>query len=621
MDFQILGPIQVRRDGKELPIGGAKRRAVLAILLLHANEVVTVDRICQDLWGDEQPHDAIGAVQSHVSRLRKLFGADVVTTHPGGYSLDLQTHEFDLHRFERLTADAEAATPVRRSGLLHEALELWRGPPLADLASEPFAVDEANRLEEARLAVLEDRLDADLALGRHHDLVGELKRLVSANPLRERLRGQLIVALYRSGRQAEALDVYRDARSVLAEELGLEPGPALKKLERDILQQDPTLAAPLYLSGVSPWPVRAEDWETRARQALEAGPFGYIAGGAGGEETLRANYAAFESLRLRPKMLHRIDDVDLSVEVLGTRSRLPFFLAPIGLQSVAHDDASLGSATAAARLGVPYCASTVTSHTIEEIAVAVGDAPLWFQLYWLRDREITASLIARAERAGCSAIVLTVDTPVVGWRPRDLENEYVPYGAGVAQLTSDPVFRSRLDVPPEDDPENAQFAALAMFSSFHMAWDDFAWLRRQTALPILIKGILRGDDARRALAEGADGIIVSNHGGRQVDGAVSSLHALREVRLTVGNDAVVLVDGGIRRAADVIKGLAAGADAVLIGRQYVYALAVGGRDGVETLIRQLEAELEVSLRLIGCARVQELDSSWLDNVGLTGVRG
>jgi lactate 2-monooxygenase len=613
LDFRVLGPIQVNDNGRALSLGGSKRRAVLAILLLHANEVVSVDRLVDDLWADRPPQNAAAAIHNHVSRLRKIVGADVIVTRERGYSLEVDPQAIDLHRFEQLGADAESADPITRAALLQEALELWRGPALADLTLEPFAGSESARLEEARFAALESRIEADLSLGRHREIIGELTQLVAANPLRERVRGHLIVALYRAGRQAEALAVYRDARRVLSDELGLEPGPSLKELERGIFRQDPELAAPIYLSGASPWPVAADDWESRAQEVLEPGPFGYVAGGAGGEATMRANVAAFERLRLRPKMLTGITERDVSVDVLGTSSPVPFFLAPIGLQWIAHPDAELASARAAATLGVPYCLSTITSRSMEEVAGVMGDAPRWFQLYWMNDREVTTSLVDRAAAAGYTAIVVTIDTPIVGWRPRDIGRAYVPYSGpqGMAQLTSDPVFRSRLPAPPEEDPLAATEAMTAMFPNLALTWNDLDWLRERTSLPLLVKGILRADDAKQAFAAGADGIVVSNHGGRQVDGAIASLDALLEVRRELGAEAVVLMDSGIRRGADVVKALAAGASAVFVGRTYVYALAVGGEQGVETVLRQLAAEIDVTLALIGAPSARAVDESWL----------
>jgi isopentenyl diphosphate isomerase/L-lactate dehydrogenase-like FMN-dependent dehydrogenase len=260
---------------------------------------------------------------------------------------------------------------------------------------------------------------------------------------------------------------------------------------------------------------------------------------------------------------------------------------------------------------VPFVLSTAASHSIEEIANAMGDAPRWFQLYWVSDREVVESLVRRAEAASYSAIVVTLDTLVLGWRPRDLRNAYLPFrdGEGIAQFTSDPVFRSRL--PVDDDPLVAAGTMLAMFPNLALRWDDLAWLRELTTLPLLVKGVLTAEDAERALAAGVDGIVVSNHGGRQVDGAVASLDALMEVRAAVGRDAVVLVDGGIRSGADVVKAMALGADAVLVGRPYVYALAVGGEAGVGALIGQLAAETDLTLALIGASSITELDSTWI----------
>jgi lactate 2-monooxygenase len=369
----------------------------------------------------------------------------------------------------------------------------------------------------------------------------------------------------------------------------------------------------IYLSGRSSWPVAADEWEALAAEALEPGPFGYIAGGAGAEATMDANRGAFARRRLQPRMLAGNTERDLSVEILGTRSPFPFFLAPIGVLSLAHPEGELAAARAAARRGVPFVLSSAASHSIEEVADVMGDAPRWFQLYWVSDREVVASLVDRAAAAGYSAIVVTLDTLILGWRPRDLRNAYLPFreGEGIAQFTSDPVFRSRLSAPPEDEPLLAAGTMLAMFPNLALTWDDLAWLRERVALPLLAKGILGPHDAERAFAAGVDGIVVSNHGGRQVDGAVAALDALVEVRERVGREPVVLMDGGIRTGADVLKALALGADAVLVGRPYVYGLAVGGEEGVEAVLRQLAAETDITLALIGGVNARDVDSTWI----------
>jgi len=248
---------------------------------------------------------------------------------------------------------------------------------------------------------------------------------------------------------------------------------------------------------------------------------------------------------------------------------------------------------------------------MEDIAAELGEQPRWYQLYWFNDRELVGSIVDRAVAAGYGAIVVTLDTLMLGWRPRDLGHGYLPFlqGEGLAQFFSDPVFRASLDEPPEDDVLTASARALSVFSNLGLTWADLAWLRRRTDLPILVKGVLTAEDARIALEHGVDGIVVSNHGGRQVDGAVGSLDALVEVRDAVGGDATVLMDGGIRRASDVLKAVALGADAVLLGRPYAYGLAVGGRAGVEAVIRQLAAELDITLALIGGHSIRDLERS------------
>jgi len=370
----------------------------------------------------------------------------------------------------------------------------------------------------------------------------------------------------------------------------------------------------IYIAQQPPeWPVSADDWERAAEERLEAGPFGYIAGGAGSETTMHANLDAFGHWRLRPRMLTGNAVRDISVEVLGLRSPAPFFLAPIGVLSIAHEAGEVGVAQAAASSRVPMVLSSASTHSLEEVAET--NAPRWFQLYWVNDREICASFVQRAEAAGYGAIVVTLDTLTLGWRPRDLRNAYLPFlqGQGCGQFFSDPVFRSRLDKSPDEDLLTAAATMLATFPNLGLEWADLEWLRGQTALPILVKGVLTEEDAREALAHGVDGIIVSNHGGRQVDGAVAALDALVEVRDALP-DAVVLMDGGIRCAADVLKAMALGADAVLLGRPYAYALAVGGARGVEELIQNLMAEVDLALALAGGHSIRDLDRSWLTRV-------
>jgi len=367
----------------------------------------------------------------------------------------------------------------------------------------------------------------------------------------------------------------------------------------------------IYIAQQPPeWPISADDWDAAAREKLDDGAYGYIAGGAGAEQTMRANLDAFAKWQIRPRMLTGNATRDISVEVLGLRSPAPFFLAPVGVLSIAHEEAEVGVAKAAASSGVPMILSTAATNSMEEVAET--NAPRWYQLYWVNDREICASFVKRAEVAGYGAIVVTLDTLTLGWRPRDLRRAYLPFikGEGCGQYFSDPVFRARLDKPPEEDMLTAAAMMLATFPNVGLTWDDLDWLRAQTSLPLLVKGVLTAEDAQLALQHGIDGVIVSNHGGRQVDGAVGALDALVEVRDALPR-AIVLMDGGIRSAADILKAKALGADAVLLGRPYAYALAVGGQRGVEVLIENLMAEIDLNLALAGAHSIGELDRSWL----------
>ena len=290
VDFRILGPLEVVDDGRRLPIGQGRESALLALLLLRANEVIAADVLIEELWRGEPPATGAKSLQVYVSRLRKRLGADVIATRVPGYSVRVGRDQLDLLRFERLVEEAPGVeAPEAAAATLRDALSLWRGPPLAEFANEAWAQPEIGRLEELRLAALEDRIDADLALGRHADVVGELEVLVSGNPYRERLCGQLMLALYRSGRQAEALAAYRDTRRVLDEELGLEPGQELRELERRILAQDERLSAPRALHeearGDQRPPDQASEAPRRPRSTRGAGPRGrHRHGGCGTRE-------------------------------------------------------------------------------------------------------------------------------------------------------------------------------------------------------------------------------------------------------------------------------------------------------------------------------------------------
>ncbi len=363
----------------------------------------------------------------------------------------------------------------------------------------------------------------------------------------------------------------------------------------------------IYLGGLRgqtpAQPVAPEELEESARAVLPPRAYVYVAGGAGAEETVRANRDAFRRWRIVPRFLRDVSRRDLTAELLGRRLSAPVLLAPVGVQGMLHPEAELATARAARSQGLPLVLSSVSSTRLEVVAEALGDSPRWFQLYWPKDPALAASLVGRAERAGYSALVVTLDTYLYGWRERDLQMAWLPFahGQGLANYVSDPAFRAALPAPPEENPEAAARHFLAVVSNPALTWADLAWLRRQTRLPVLLKGVLHPDDARRAVEHGAAGVIVSNHGGRQVDGAVASLDALPAVAEAVAGRAAVLFDGGIRRGADVFKALALGARAVLLGRPYCWGLAVRGEEGVREVLRNLLADVELTLGLAGCA--------------------
>jgi L-lactate dehydrogenase (cytochrome) len=390
------------------------------------------------------------------------------------------------------------------------------------------------------------------------------------------------------------------------------------------------------------WP----ELDRAARARLSRRAYGYVAGGAGLERTMAADREAFERWRLLPRMLRDVSVRDTSVRLFGQTLPVPLLLAPIGALGIVHRDADAAVARAAAGHRIPMIFSNQASVSMEDCAAAMGDAPRWFQLYWSTSDELVASLVGRAEAAGCSAVVVTLDTTMLGWRPRDLDQAYLPFGQGdgLAQYTSDPVFRrlaeAALTAGPTERPRLAEVPAalrsvarmmsttgrppgvaralvqtfLQIYSRPSLTWSDIPALRSMTSLPIVLKGIQRADDARRAVDIGMDGIIVSTHGGRQVDGARGALDSLPPVVDAVGGAVPVLMDSGIRSGADILKAVALGAGAVCVGRPYALALGLAGQRGVDELLANLAAEFDLTLGLCGYASVDELEPSVLEPV-------
>lgn len=351
--------------------------------------------------------------------------------------------------------------------------------------------------------------------------------------------------------------------------------------------------------------------EQMASKSIEKGPFTYVHSGAGNESTLRANEAAFEDWYIVPQYLNDVSFRDTSATLLGTTFPSSFALAPIGVQSIFHPEGELASARAAAACGVPFIASTLSSYSLEDIAANLGNTPRWYQLYWSNDEEMAISMVRRAEEAGYTAIVITIDTSLLGNRERDLNNRYSPLklGKGAANYLHDPVFQGRFASPPSaDDPEVIKNIVDIIFNP-SLTWENLKTIKEHTKLPILLKGILHEEDARKALHHGVDGIIVSNHGGRQLDGCISSLEALPSIAEVVQGKIPVLLDSGIRRGSDVVKAKALGADVVLLGRPFIYGLAVAGEQGVEHVLRNMINDIDVTLALSGFASMKEVNSS------------
>jgi isopentenyl diphosphate isomerase/L-lactate dehydrogenase-like FMN-dependent dehydrogenase len=355
-------------------------------------------------------------------------------------------------------------------------------------------------------------------------------------------------------------------------------------------------------------PVSLEELDRRALAVLGQAAYDYVAGGAGSEETVRANREAFVRWRIVPRFLRDVAHRDLSVHVLGLHLPVPVMIAPVGVLSILHKHADLAVARAAQAHGVPVILSTASSKTMEEVATVLGESPRWFQLYWPSDSDLAASFVARAERAGYGAIVVTVDTAMLGWRERDLQNAYLPFvlGEGLANYFSDPVFQKKLGCDPRSNPDRAIRYFLELFSDASHTWDGLGRLCQSTRLPVLVKGLLDPDDARTAVDHGAAGVIVSNHGGRQLGGAIAALDALPQVVDAIGARSTVLFDSGIRRGPDVFKALALGAKCVLLGRPFCYGLAIGGEKGVYEVLANLIADIDLTLALAGCASFAEV---------------
>ncbi|MDT0455106.1 lactate 2-monooxygenase [Streptomyces sp. DSM 41527] len=348
--------------------------------------------------------------------------------------------------------------------------------------------------------------------------------------------------------------------------------------------------------------------EELAERRLGPGPVGYVAGSAGTGSTADANRAALHRHRIVPRMLREVDARDLSVEVCGRALPAPLALAPVGVLSIMHPDAEPGAARAAAAQGVPYILSSASSTPMEEVAEAMGDGERWFQLYWAKDREVTRSFLQRAKAAGYTALFVTLDTPLLAWRPRDLDQAYLPFlhGVGTANYFTDPAFRAGLAKPVHEDPNAAVMHFLGMFADPAKTWPDLAFLRENWDGPIVLKGILHPQDALRAAEAGMDGVVVSNHGGRQVAGSVAAADALPRVVEAAADRLTVLFDSGIRTGDDIFKALALGAKSVLVGRPYAYGLGLDGQAGVEHVIRCLLAELDLTLALSGHSRPDTL---------------
>jgi len=377
----------------------------------------------------------------------------------------------------------------------------------------------------------------------------------------------------------------------------------------------------IYLTGltgaVPDFPANLSRLEEAARTVMTPRAYDYVAGSAGTEDTARENLDAFRRWRIVPRMLTDVSTPSYRSTVLGTELAVPFLLAPVGVLAIAHPDAEPAVARAAAAQRVPMVLSTAASTAMEDVAAANGDGQRWYQLYWPKDRTVAASLLGRAQAAGFSVLVVTLDTRILAWRPRDLGNGYLPFlrGVGIQNYVSDPAFQAGLSGLADGSADAAVLRWTQIFGDMSLTWDDLPFLRQHWNGPIVLKGILAASDALRAAAAGVDGIIVSNHGARQIDGAIGALDALPAITEAVGRRLTVLFDSGIRSGADMLKALALGAQAVLIGRPYVYGLALGGEAGVRHVLRALRQDFELTMRLAGLASLSELGPDCLRRPG------
>lgn len=388
-------------------------------------------------------------------------------------------------------------------------------------------------------------------------------------------------------------------------------------------------------------PTSFSELERAAKRKVSPKAWAYVAGGAGSGSAMEANREAFDRWKIVPRMLRDVSSRDLSVDLFGRRLPAPILFAPVGAAELVHPEADVAIAGAAADLGLPYIFSNQGSAPMEASTAAMGDGPRWFQLYWSKDEELVDSLLRRAENSGAEAIVITLDTTMLGWRPMDLDLGSLPFaqGKGIAQYTSDPRFlaivRERIanstGIKPSvevtlgairslismsrrypgklianlrsPEPRAAVETFLDIYSRPSLSWEDIATLRTRTRLPVVLKGILHPDDARQAVDAGVDGVMVSNHGGRQVDGSIGAMDALETITPVVDGRATVILDSGIRGGADVFKALALGANAVTVGRPHLYGLALGGRAGARDAVANIVAEFDLTLGLSGLTSV------------------